>query len=219
LEGSQNRVSGNYFGLTATGYSLAPNGQYGIHIAPGAGDNLIGGSNIDHRNVISGNTLSGMLIEGSGNVATGNYVGFGADCSTALGNSQHGILIAAGAAGNRIGGTAWREWNFIGHNGGSGVAVSGSDNAIIACCIFNNSGLGIDLLGGIQNGFGVTANDPGDVDSGPNELLNYPEITWAGERSGTITINYDLDVPAGNYRVLDRGRFNSSTFDCKRPHV
>lgn len=37
----------------------------------------------------------------------------------------------------------------------------------------------IDLRGGVEDDSGVTANDPGDTDTGPNDLMNYPEIQGA----------------------------------------
>ena len=53
-----------------------------------------------------------------------------------------------------------------------------------------NTGLGIDF----END-GVTTNDVDDVDTGPNGLLNFPVITSARELTGTVTSDYDLDVP------------------------
>ena len=67
---------------------------------------------------------------------------------------------------------------------------------MISNSIFSNGGLGIDLAVD-----GVTANDLGDGDTGPNGLLNFPVITSAVESGGTVTVDFDLDVPAGDYRV------------------
>ncbi len=46
----------------------------------------------------------------------------------------------------------------------------------------------------------MTANDPGDGDSGPNGLLNFPVITSATETGGIVTLLGTFDVPAGWYR-------------------
>ena len=48
-------------------------------------------------------------------------------------------------------------------------------NAIEGNSIFSNGGLGIDLNG---NGF-PEINDTGDVDTGPNNLQNYPVLSAA----------------------------------------
>ena len=70
--------------------------------------------------------------------------------------------------------------------------------------ILGNGGLGIDLG---PNGFpdGITPNDPGDVDTGPNELQNYPEITSViagnptritGRLDSQIGLTYAIDFYA-----------------------
>jgi hypothetical protein len=57
---------------------------------------------------------------------------------------------------------------------GNGITVSGSTsqrNTLTGNLIYNNAGLGIDL-----GDDGVTVNDAGDIDNGPNGLLNYPVL-------------------------------------------
>jgi hypothetical protein len=57
---------------------------------------------------------------------------------------------------------------------GNGITVGGAlsiRNRLTHNLIYNNNDLGIDL-----GPNGVTTNDIGDGDSGPNDLLNYPEI-------------------------------------------
>ena len=56
-------------------------------------------------------------------------------------------------------------------------------NDFNANSIFSNNQLGINLEGGSQNGFGVTANDSGDADNGPNKLQNYPVLTSANSQA------------------------------------
>ena len=67
---------------------------------------------------------------------------------------------------------------------------------LIQNAIWSNDGLGIDL-----GGDGVTANDSGDGDPGPNDLLNFPLITSAFESGGTLTVNFRLDAAPGTYRI------------------
>lgn len=54
---------------------------------------------------------------------------------------------------------------------------------------------GVDL--GLSPGQGHTPNDIGDIDTGPNNYQNFPEITSVDDE----TINYSLDTHAGNYLV------------------
>ncbi len=54
----------------------------------------------------------------------------------------------------------------------NGIEVTGTTsikNTFTNNLIYNNGGLAIDL-----GDEGVTANDPGDIDTGPNDLLNFP---------------------------------------------
>jgi hypothetical protein len=89
--------------------------------------------------------------------------------------------------------------NVIAHNGGDGVSVSENDTTgayVLSNRIFDNGGLGIDLLGGTENAKGVTSNDAGDPDTGPNGLQNFPVITSVKENTpakGQTTISSTLD--------------------------
>ena len=70
------------------------------------------------------------------------------------------------SSNNRIEGLTFR------HFAGPGVAVTGASsiaNTITGCQFYGNTGPGIDL-----GNDGITPNDPGDVDTGPSALLNYP---------------------------------------------
>jgi hypothetical protein len=87
-----------------------------------------------------------------------------------LGNAFYGVAISD--TGNLIGGTIPGTGNTIAFNGGAGVNVQSSGNAIRRNSIFSNGGLGIDLAGDL-----VTPNDQCDADAGPNTLQNFPVIT------------------------------------------
>src|SRR5581483_4214920 len=73
-------IYGNYIGIDPTGTTAMPNGQGGIWIGSQASNILIG-TNADgvsdaaERNVISGNSGEGLLIDGSNVTVAGNYIG------------------------------------------------------------------------------------------------------------------------------------------------
>ena len=124
-------------------------------------------------NVISGNMGNGVLLRGrdaSQNLVQGNLIDVDVGGTEPLGNTGHGVsLTGLSLTGNVIGGMQSDEGNVIAFNGGAGVSVQGGNAQGNA--IHSNAELGIDL-----NNDGVTPNDPGDADSGPNGLQNFPEI-------------------------------------------
>ncbi|MCL6267962.1 beta strand repeat-containing protein [Flagellimonas myxillae] len=98
----------------------------------------------------------------------------GGNCS---GNVENmGVIIA--------GDNSQLSNNLIYSNGGAGVVViGGTGNLISQNSIYANgtasASLGIDLDASATVGDGVTINDSGDGDSGPNNLLNFPIIESA----------------------------------------
>jgi hypothetical protein len=86
----------------------------------------------------------------------------------------------------------------------AGVWVHNSpaiNNAILGNSIFSNAGLGIDLeFDGDPNC--VEPNDNCDVDTGPNNLQNYPVLTSAISGGGSINIQGSLNsAPNTTFRV------------------
>ncbi len=157
-------------------------GAAGIRIDGGTG-NLIGGGGPGEGNVIAFNSEGIVINDESGTVVKGNLIGTDLSGNNPAGNASNGISIIQGANLSQIGGTAAGEGNRIAFNGGAGVVVldvSGDGNAIRGNEIFENGGLGIDL-----NGDGVTSNDAGDADNGPNQQTNFPVITLV--ESGATT--------------------------------
>ena len=85
--------------------------------------------------------------------------------------------------------------NVVTASGGPGVVVESSTGITITQnSIFANGGLGIDLdpRGVDPNGYapaqGVTLNDAGDADAGPNNLQNFPVIQTALIGGGNLTV-------------------------------
>jgi len=200
-----NIIRNNHIGVDRTGRDAIPNEGNGVTV-DGGSNNTIGGATSGFRNVISGNDGSGVALLGGGasdNVVTGNLIGAGVESSiNTLGNGESGVLIDGGS-NNTIGGTSASAGNQIAFNGQTadhaGVLVlDGTGNTIQTNAISRNTGLGIDL-----GGDGVTFNDEGDEDSGPNERQNFPEIFAAStENSTTTTVQGMLESVADSTFVL-----------------
>lgn len=199
LDATGNSLLGNVIGPDATGtVSLDEGRALVIQDAPG---NTIGGVGDGAGNVISGN-FRGISVEGSaatGNVFQGNYIGVDATGSGAMGNRGAGIRFTNGASGNTVGGTEDGAGNIIANNTWIGVVVlpdAGTGNRILGNAIFDNAKFGIEL-----NRDGVTPNDAGDADTGPNNLQNYPEITSAvGNGGGVIQATLN-SAPSSTFTV------------------
>lgn len=177
VDGIANVIQGNYIGTDATGTMSRPNRMEGIWVAPGAEDNLIGGSNPGEGNLISGNSLFGVSISGQGakgNMIQGNYIGVDASGRVALKN-RYGVVLDNSSQNNIIGGSVPAEANVISGNQSAGMLIRGSgtnDNLIIGNFIGTDSsgsedlgnGNGIWLLEGPQgNTIGGTGDGEGNV--------------------------------------------------------
>jgi titin len=181
---TSNVVAGNLIGTNAAGNAAIPNLQ-GVRIGSATTNNTIGGTAAGSRNVISGNQSNGVFLSSAtDNLLHGNFIGTDAAGTGSLSNAGSGVLINAGTR-NQIGGTAAGAANRIRFNGTGVVITSGTAHAIRRNSIANQTGLGIDLRGTT----GVTANDSGDADTGPNNLQNFPVLTSALLISGTTIVS------------------------------
>jgi hypothetical protein len=173
----------------------------------GARDTTIGGTVAGAGNVIAGNTVFGVAIGYAAtrdNVVAGNLIGR-LPGGAAAPNGSEGLILYLGTHDNTIGGTAAGAGNVIDSNGWAGVGIYDADtrdNAVLGNSMRGNAGLGIDLVGGTQDGFGVTANDGSDNDQGPNRLQNHPVLTGVVTGGGTTTISGELKSKASStFRV------------------
>ena len=199
-----NVIAGNHLGVTPAGTGVAAN-QFGVFISAGATSNRIGGALAADRNVIAGNSFGQIGIAQpatANNVVQGNEIGIRNGGVVVGPGGAVGILTSDGANGTLVGGTAPGTGNRI-SGAAMGIRVETPANAFVAVVgnhIWGNpSGLGID----IAPLFAVNANDAGDGDTGPNNLLNHPVITSAVAAGGTVNVTYDLDVPPNTdqYRI------------------
>ncbi|MGO4921608.1 beta strand repeat-containing protein [Maribacter spongiicola] len=149
----------------------------------------------------SGITIAGNLIEKAGAIgidADGYAGNLMINENTILTSGQNGGLCAGFVANAGIkldGNNSTISKNIIASNGGSGIVVSGgttSGNLISQNSIYANGtsspALGIDLDQSDALGDGVTLNDSGDSDSGPNGLLNFPIISGAFMSGGNLVV-------------------------------
>ena len=198
-------VQGNYIGVDVSGTKALGNGNEGVSIFGGSPTNhQIGGATgtpgTPPGNIISNNATFGVSLNvTNNNLVEGNIIGADVTGTKAMGNTFDGINISG--TGNVIGGTTAGTANIIAFNGtggnaGDGVHVPNTtpdsvNNAIEGNSIFSNSQLGIDL-----GSDGVTANDTGDADTGPNNLQNFPKLTSVSNGGGMTTINGTLNSTA-----------------------
>jgi parallel beta-helix repeat protein len=228
--GVGNTVAGNIVGLAADGTTVIGN-RGGIFIVDGAHDNLIGGATPGARNIISGNSSSaygqGVYLYGANttnNTIQGNYIGVDASGIRPAGNSTNGVLIASGAQGNTIGGTASGAGNVIAYNGYSGIWLDSGANLVGS----NLIGVGADgttALPNQQNGVRVQ----GDNNIiGPGNLIAYNHLSGI-KLSGTNTTIISNTLQ-GNDRsgicvagaatriltntIIDNGGFDDAGVEC-----
>jgi hypothetical protein len=143
-----NIVSGNYIGVDASGETSLGNTGYGIYLR--ADFNMVGGSTPGERNVISGNTSSGVFVnEAIGNTISGNYIGVDKDGDTDRGNGHNGIYLAGGSQENTIGGDTAGERNVISGNDWHGLSIYATDT--ISNTVIGNY-IGLDASGGTALG-------------------------------------------------------------------
>lgn len=189
-----NAVQGNFIGTDPSGTTVLGNNA-GITID--ALNNLVGGTAAGAGNLISGNAHNGVTIvnnntAATGNVIEGNLIGTGIGGTGAMGNASYGVSI--NASNNQVGGTAAGAANVIASNQLGGVIVTaGTGNAILSNSIHDNVGLGIDLFSPTDPASHVTPNDPGDADTGANNLQNYPVLSSSTTGGGTTVIGGTLN--------------------------
>ena len=215
-------IQGNIVGLNLTQTATLPNTIDGIFVCECAGPLQIGGTTAGAANIISGNggnPLGGNglhIMDAPGGaspdriVVIGNRIGTNAAGTGNFGNVASGILMDNKAIGVRIGGTTAAEQNIIVNNGSDGITIVGGNstpNVIRANSIDRNGGLGIDLRDD-----GVTSNDAGDGDAGPDDLQNFPVLTAATILGGATSVSGTLNSTASSTFAVDV--YNSPSCDA-----
>jgi FG-GAP-like repeat len=120
-----NQVRGNRIGTDLAGEAAQGN-VVGIRIVDGA-NNVIGGGLAGDRNLISGNSQDGIVLENTtGNQIRGNWIGTNLTGTRAIANGVDGIYLFD-SANNLIGGVEAGDGNLIaGQTSGNGIYLDGA---------------------------------------------------------------------------------------------
>ncbi len=167
--------------------------------AAGAQPNLI------ERNYVGTNpTLTADFGNGIGIGLYGDKSGTTVRANYVLNNVLAGIWLVEGTEDALIGGAPNTGSGNVIRNNGAGILIGYNStepdkgNAIQSNAIYSNTNLGIDL------GFnGVTANDVGDGDTGPNRLMNFPVLSNVNSGGATTAVDMvlDTDTPNAKYDI------------------
>jgi CSLREA domain-containing protein len=153
-QGGSPTILGNRIGTNSAGTAAIPN-EYGILIWDRATEVRVGGSAAGERNLISGNTRTGLWLRADGGIVQGNWIGLAADGGSALPN---GTGLDIGGDSNRIGGAGAGERNVISGNE-NGAVVDGGSNVLLGNLI------GTDPSGSstIPNAVGIYLSGDGNT--------------------------------------------------------
>ncbi|TVQ41681.1 MAG: hypothetical protein EA370_01405 [Wenzhouxiangella sp.] len=203
IGGPNNQVINNFIGIRPTGQAIPNGGSGGLILLGNATGSQIGLSTRSNANFIGNNLDAGIEVrDGVSDVAIGvNSIGQGPGWQWA-GNQGPGILIGSNASNIEMLSPPPTDDHLdtlrILHNQGHGIAFhpdAGTGNRIQRVFISNPQGKAIDL------GPGGRDQDPGDADTGPNNLQNFPEFaspTFYDPDSETLTVTFRVDSAPGN---------------------
>lgn len=187
-----NVILGNYIGTDSTGSFAVSNSLGGIGIFTNGAGHVIGGTNTNARNVISGNGGPGVFLSGpnvSNNVVEGNFLGLNAAGTGGVPNFSAGIYVNAGATSNAV------LNNVISSNNNIGLYISDPGTS---GNVFQGNFIGTDSTGEIAVGNpyegvalqgGATSNLIGGTAPGAANVIsgNYYGLTINGTgTSGNI---------------------------------
>ncbi len=179
----------NIIGADIGGTVALGNGDRGVIVGGGTG------SVVNNVIVASGNHGLQTNNRDGLHTVTGNTIGVDR-AGNPLPNTGRGIdVVGTGPA--MIGGAG--VGNHIAHNGDDGIAVIAPAAGVVISqnSIHDNGGLGIDL-----GADGITANDADDVDTGANELQNFPELSGATTIAGGVNVTGSLrSMPDTTYQI------------------
>jgi parallel beta-helix repeat protein len=195
LRGGTHTVRGNRVGTNLAGNAALANGSNGVALnaSPnnqiGFGNALIP-ANFALANVISGNAGSGVSIFdalAANNRVDGNLIGTSADGAAALGNGAAGVSIVD--APNTIVGGGANDAAASAH--GNIIAANTREGIIIVGATAAGTQIGSNQIGASSTqgaAFGNKLNGV-HIDSAPNTLVGFPDVSNSGSRGNVVGAN------------------------------
>ena len=172
-----NCIEGNFIGTDPTGTLDRGNINDGVTISDGPSETVVGGTTAAARNVISGNSDTGILVaNGNGNRIQGNYIGTDKSGTKDLGNTDGGVSMFD-TTGNTVGGTTTTSRNVISGNDVGGLLISESQQTKV-----------------LGNRIGTTANRTGALGNssyGVRILASSDNLIGDGTAGGSNTIAFN----------------------------
>jgi hypothetical protein len=190
-----NVVENNYIGTNLSGTIALGNGQNGVEVL--GSSNSVGCTVAGARNLISGNTLDGVLIDSgvSGVVVQGNFVGLNYHGNAALANGTNGVEVQG--TGNTIGGDNYYARNYISGNKNDGLLLgSSASGTLVQGNFIGTNGSGKYKVGNV-NGIEIagTGNTIGGTDYYARNLLSGNSndgVLIASGASGNLILGDDF---------------------------
>jgi CSLREA domain-containing protein len=121
----------NKIGTAASGNTTMGNLYDGVNLSDNANNNTIGSSSdANLRNVISGNSLSGIALNSGAhdNLIDGNAIGIGNDGVTAVPNEYAGVAIVGGSNNNNIGAPDGSTLQLVASNLREGIYIESANS-------------------------------------------------------------------------------------------
>ncbi|HEX4142637.1 MAG TPA: right-handed parallel beta-helix repeat-containing protein [Pirellulales bacterium] len=182
-----NTVNNSFIGTNLGGTAARGNGASGVYIGPGSNGNIIGSNSPTLLTVISGNAGNGVdMINNSGNIVVGCYIGTDDTGANALGNGGNGIYLGTGTndvVGSR---NTTIPQNIIAFNSVYGVDLNGgSQDGIHTTSIYSNNRAGINLASG------ANLNQAAPVLTSVHTVSNGTQVT--GTLNSTANTTFTLE--------------------------
>ena len=209
-------VQGNFIGTDVTG--RVPLGNIlGVISNFNTVHNTIGGVIAGARNIISGNTRTGMTLNWNDSQVQGNLIGTDVTGIVALGNGGTGVVLNSGAR-NLIGGIEVGARNIVSGNGLNGININSAGNQVqgnfIGTDVTGVANLGNAFYGVLLTGAGniVGGTSPGTgntiaFNGGPG--INVVQSSGIGIRRNSIFANGGLGIDLGGNLVTPNDQCDS----------